>query len=70
VHRVTALLHKHGINIEDLQTQQQSAAFAGGSVFTLELRMTVPPRVLVKALRTELEGLCAEMNCDLDLESA
>ena len=33
-------------------------------------RMTVPPRVQVKALRGELETLCAEMNCDLDLESA
>jgi glycine cleavage system transcriptional repressor len=70
VHRVTALLQKHGINIEDLQSSQQSAAFAGGSVFTMELRMTVPPRVQVKALRVELDALCAEMNCDLDLESA
>lgn len=70
VHRVTALLQKHAINIEDLQTRHESAPFAGGTVFTLELRMTVPARVQVKALRTELEGLCAELNCDLDLEAA
>ena len=70
VHRVTALLQTHAINIEDLQTRHESAPFAGGTVFTLELKMTVPAKVQVKALRAQLDALCGELNCDLDLEPA
>ncbi len=70
VHRVSALLQKNGVNIEDLQTRQESAAFMGGTVFTLEARISVPARVLVRELRSELDELCAQLNCDLDLEPA
>jgi glycine cleavage system transcriptional repressor len=70
VHRVSDLLRKHGINIEDLQTRLESAPFAGTPLFTLELRMSVPTGVQMKKLRTELEQLCDALNCDFDLEPA
>jgi glycine cleavage system transcriptional repressor len=70
VHRVTSLLREHAINIEDLQTKLESAPFAGTPLFTLELRMSVPPTVQVKKLRAELESLCGTLNCDFDLEPA
>lgn len=70
VHRVSAVLQRHGVNIEDLQATLASGAFGGGPVFTLDLRLTVPGKVPVRTLRQELETLCAELNCDLDLEPA
>jgi glycine cleavage system transcriptional repressor len=70
VHRVTHLLQSHGVNIEDLTTRQESAAFAGTPLFLMEIRMTVPPAVPVRKLRAALESLCDELNCDVDLEPA
>ncbi len=70
VHRVTRLLQGHGVNIEDLTTRQESAAFAGTPLFLMEIRMTVPPAVSVRKLRPELESLCDALNCDVDLEPA
>ena len=70
VHRVTHLLQGHGVNIEELETRQESAAFAGGPLFLMEVRLTVPPGVAVRKLRGELEALCDSLNCDVDLEPA
>lgn len=70
VHRVTDLLRSHGVNIEDLSTQQESAAFAGTPLFTMELLITVPPGVTARTLRSSLETLCDQINCDVDLEPA
>ena len=70
VHRVTDLLRSHGVNIEELETRQESAAFAGTSLFTMEVRLTVPASVPVRQLRAALEALCDELNCDVDLEPA
>ena len=70
VARVTDLLQSHGVNIEDLTTRQESAAFAGTPLFLMEARLTVPPGVAVRTLRGELEALCDALNCDVDLEPA
>ena len=68
VHRVTDLLRGHGVNIEDLSTRQESAAFAGTPLFTMDLTLSVPPTVAVRKLRADLEVLCDQLNCDVDLE--
>ena len=70
VHRVTDLLRSHGVNIEDLSTRQESAAFAGTPLFTMDLLITVPANVSVRKLRADLETLCDQINCDVDLEPA
>ncbi|MEW5854928.1 MAG: ACT domain-containing protein [Myxococcota bacterium] len=70
VHRVSNLLQKHGVNIEELQTRLESQPFMGTPLFTMELRITVPQTVQVKSLRAELQALCDQLNCDLDLEPA
>jgi len=70
VHRVTSLLQKHGVNIEELQTRLESGPFMGAPLFTLELRMTVPAALPVRQLRAELQAVCDSLNCDLDLEPA
>lgn len=70
VHRITAVLRKHRVNIEELAARQESAAFAGTPLFIMEIRVTVPAAVPVRALREELESVAAGINCDLDIEPA
>jgi glycine cleavage system transcriptional repressor len=70
VHRVSHLLQSHGVNIEELETRQESAAFAGTPLFLMEMRLTVPPTVPVRQLRADLQTLCDQLNCDVDLEPA
>lgn len=70
VHRVTRLLHDQGINVEELETKLDSAPFTGSDVFTMEILMSVPKSVSVKALRRSLEELGDALNCDIDLDPA
>jgi glycine cleavage system transcriptional repressor len=69
VHRFTALLKEHGVNIEELETRLESAPFMGTPVFTMEIHMSVPPKTSVKALKRALEDLGDAMNADVDVES-
>lgn len=70
VHRITHLLHRHRVNIEELQTRLEAGSYTGTPLFTMELRLTVPTDVPVKKLRDELGSLCDSLNCDADLEPA
>jgi glycine cleavage system transcriptional repressor len=68
VHQISAALQRQGVNIEELETKLESAAFAGSPIFTMEMRLTVPAPLSLKQLRRELEVICDELNCDLDLD--
>lgn len=70
VHKVSEVLRTHGVNIEDLSARQESAAFAGDPLFLMDMRITVPPGVGVKKLRSDLETVCEKLNVDIDLEAA
>jgi glycine cleavage system transcriptional repressor len=70
VHRVSDLLRQQQVNIEELQTRLESAAFAGTPLFTMTARLTVPPGVSVRTLREAIGTLCEPLNCDVDLEPA
>ena len=70
VHRVSDLLRRHQINIEELETRLESAPFMGSPIFTLELLMQVPQNARVNQLRKDIEALCDQLNCDFDLEPA
>lgn len=70
VHKVTTFLREQSINIEELETNLESAPFMGTPVFTMELLMLVPSAANVKALRRSLEELGDTLNCDIDLDPA
>jgi glycine cleavage system transcriptional repressor len=70
VHRVTDVLREHAVNIEDLSARQESAPFDGTPLFLMEMRVTVPPNVPIHQLRTKLQALCDQLNCDIDFEPA
>ena len=70
VARLTAVLQKLGVNIEDLTARQVDAPFAGHPLFQTEMRLTVPPTVNLGDLRHQLEHVGNELNCDVDLDPA
>jgi glycine cleavage system transcriptional repressor len=70
VHRMTKHLSELGINIEELETNLESAPFMGSPVFTMEILMLVPRSVGVTKLRRDLEQLGETLNCDVDLDPA
>ncbi len=70
VHKITDVLRAHRVNIEELTARQESAPFAGTTLFTMEMRLTVPQDVPLRQLRQALEAQCEALNCDLDLEPA
>jgi glycine cleavage system transcriptional repressor len=67
VHRITDLLQRHGVNVEELTTRSQPRPETGAPLFSMELVITVPAATAIRALRGELERLCDELNCDLEL---
>ena len=70
VHRVSDLLRRHDVNIEELSTRQESGAFMGSSLFVMEARLTLPTTLSARQLRHELDVLCEALNCDVDLDPA
>lgn len=68
VHRITELLSRHGVNVEELQTRAQPRPQTGAPLFSMELLMTVPPTIPIKRLRDELHALCDALNCDVELQ--
>jgi len=70
VAKLSALLRKHSVNIEELSAWQESAGFSGEALFLTEMQLTVPRTVALRQLRSELDQVCNELNCDLDLEPA
>lgn len=68
VHRITDLLQRHGINVEELETRSHPRPETGAPLFSMEVRMTIPAAVQVKNVRTELEALCDELNCDVEIQ--
>jgi glycine cleavage system transcriptional repressor len=70
VARLSGVLQKLGVNIEDLSARQESAPFAGDPLFQTEMRLTVPPTVNLGQLRSQLETVGNELNCDVDLDPA
>ena len=70
VHRVSHLLQSHGVNIEELETKQESAAFAGTPLFLMEMPLTGPPHHPRPPTPRDLQALCDQLNCDVDLEPA
>ena len=70
VHRITHAMHLLGVNIEELDTRLEHAPHTGAPLFSMDMIIAVPPDVKVKSVRDELEELCDELNCDLDIDRA
>ena len=67
VHAVTALLRRHGINIENLETDTTAAPWTGAPMFVMRGRISIPPEVSLAELREEIETLETDQNLDIKL---
>ena len=66
VHQLSALLSRHGVNIESLETSTQQAAMSGTPIFGLDARLTVPAAVNLHVLRHELDEIGQRENIDIE----
>lgn len=70
VSRVTDILRKHDVNVEELETRVESAPFAGTPLFILEAVVTVPRSASTRKLRDDLSAFGDSIGCDVDLDRA
>ncbi len=68
VHAVTAVLRRHSINIQDLETQTAPAPWTGAPMFQMSAYLVVGPAVSLASLKEELLQLQQEHDLDLDLK--
>ncbi len=67
VHEVSAVLHRHSLSIETIETATRDAPMAGGQLFEAHVVVQMSSGADAGALRTDLERLAAELLVDIDL---
>ena len=67
VHTVTAVLRRHGVNIESLETDTAAAPWTGAPMFRMRAHVVVGPRVEVAKLKDDLAHLEAGQDLDVRL---
>ncbi|MDA8409097.1 MAG: amino acid-binding protein [Treponema sp.] len=67
LHAVSAILHHHGVNIEELETSTEGAPLTGAPLFRLRASIVLGAGVHVAALRSELEALENARELDISL---
>jgi glycine cleavage system transcriptional repressor len=70
VRRFAAVFAAHQANIEDMTTRLEHGPHTGTPLFSMDMVVTIPPEVKLAVVRADLERLCAELNCDLDIDRA
>jgi glycine cleavage system transcriptional repressor len=70
VHRIAHALSERKVNIEDMTSRLEHGPHTGTPLFSMDMVVTIPTEVKLQDVRTELEALCAELNCDLDIDRA
>jgi glycine cleavage system transcriptional repressor len=67
VHAITTALRRHGINIENMETDTTAAPWTGAPMFVMRGRISIPAEVSLSVLREEIETLETEQNLDIKL---
>jgi glycine cleavage system regulatory protein len=70
VRKVAEVLLGHGVNIEELVTDNVSAPMAGGLLFSAKARLHVPAGTDTDRLRRDLETIADDLMVDLRLVQA
>ena len=61
VQQITGTLAKHGVNVEELETECVSAAMSGETLFKARATVLIPASTNVEALKAELEKIAADL---------
>ncbi len=65
---MSSLLHRLGINIEDMETVTRPAPLTGAPMFIMKASIVLGPGHSVAALKRELERLEADRDLDISLK--
>ena len=68
VHAVTAVIRRHSINIEDLETETAPAPWTGAPMFQLAAHLVLGPSVSISDFKAELSRLQQEHDLDITLK--
>lgn len=70
VRDISRVLLRHGLNIEELATDHESAPMAGGQLFRAKARLQVPAGTDADRLREDLEEIADDLMVDIKLVQA
>jgi glycine cleavage system regulatory protein len=65
VRDITHVLTRHGVNVQELETEVESASMAGGSLFRARAWLSAPESVDLDALERELEEIANELMVEI-----
>jgi glycine cleavage system regulatory protein len=68
VRQITHTLARHGVNVEELETECASAAMSGETLFKARAKVSIPESCNLEALRTELEKIAEDLIVETSLE--
>lgn len=68
VREVSHALATRGVNVEELETECESAPMSGETLFRARARLRLPPELPVEALRETLEKLADELMVDVAID--
>lgn len=68
VRDISAVLARHGVSIDALETACESASMSGEPLFRARAELAVPAGVVLTAVRSDLEALANELMVDLEFE--
>ncbi len=69
VRDISRVLSRYQVNVEELDTECQSASMSGEDLFLGTARIRIPKGVSLEALQLDLEELANELMVDLKLEN-
>lgn len=70
VAEISAALAAGGVGIDELHTDVRDAPMAGGTLFEVDARLSVPDTTDTAGVRADLERLADELMVDLELDEA
>ncbi len=68
VRQIAQALATFGVNVEELETECESAAMSGETLFKARARVSIPPTCNVGELRRTLERIASDLIVDISLE--
>lgn len=68
VRDISAVLARHGLSIDALETACENASMSGEPLFRARAELAVPAGIGLAGVRSDLEALANELMVDLDFE--
>jgi len=67
VRQISGTLARHGVNVEELETECASAPMSGEALFKAHARLSIPAKCDTEALREDLEKIAADLIVEISL---